>query len=45
VKISNNVSYTYLIIFGKFQINSVIIFEVIQKSFMARAPAPGRVKR
>jgi len=36
-KISNNVSYTYLIIFAKFQSNSIIIFEVIIKSFMPRA--------
>jgi len=27
------VSYTYLIIVAKFQINSAIIFEVIKKSF------------
>jgi len=34
LKISNNVSNTSLLIVAKFQINSVIIFEVIKKSFM-----------
>jgi len=43
------VSYTYLIIVAKFQINSKI-FEVIKKSSMPRAyknppPNPGRVKQ
>jgi len=31
------VSYTYLIIVAKFQINGIIIFKVIKKSLMPRA--------
>jgi len=30
LKISNNMSYTYVIIVGKFQIITIIIFEVIK---------------
>jgi len=37
LKISNNVSYTYLIIVATFQINSIIIFEVNKKSLMPQA--------
>jgi len=37
LKISNNVSHTYLIIVAKFQINSTIIFKVTKTSLMPRA--------
>jgi len=49
LKISNNVSDTYLIIVAKFQINSIIIFEIIKKVYavglLAPPPSPGRVKK
>jgi len=34
LNISNNVSYSYIIIVTKFQIHSIIIFQVIKKCLM-----------
>jgi len=37
LKNSNNVSYSHIIIVGKFQIHSFIIFHVIKKGLISRA--------